>query len=378
MWSLMSDHEGRLLLGVHAKRTYALQRDGRCSRDTPQAPLLVRPIINPDGDEVFTETDVVPSKAGVDVVVMGSAHGRGRRQSEMSIRLAGRTIRYAVFGPRRCSYTGPGTLRFSEPEPFDSIPARYDRAYGGVDPTVPDQKPVENLIDLLDHHPGLYPRNPIGKGYAVFENRARLDGLELPNFEHPGHLLRPDTLVVRRPAEWWRQPFPWCCEWFDKTWYPRCAYMGHLPEVLPPNEHEMYEITHHLLEAPQRQKYPDALDTFDVRFYNAASPALVFPSLRGDEAVEVTGMTPEGRFVVQLPGDAPEFAVRVHGRAQLLEPKLERVLISVEEWGVSLVWHATLPAPRDILHRAPGPGDDITTLVRAEAFVDRKPVEMIR
>lgn len=378
LWSLMSDHQGRRMIGVHFKSTFKLQSDGSCNYDTPQAPLLIRPIIDLEGNEVFSESDVYPEKFGVDFVLMASAYGRGRGSMEASIRLAGRHVRLAVFGERRCSYRGPGTLTVGQPEPFDTMPLLYDRAYGGIDPTVPDQRPVENILDLLEHHPGMYPRNPIGKGYAVFENAERLDGLELPNIENPAALLRPERIIVPGPDAWWRQPFPWGCEWFDKSWYPRCAYIGVMPETLPIDDREMYEVVHRMLESPQRERYPDSPDTFDYRIFNAGSPGLLFPSLRGDEAVELVGMSDAGRDVVRLPGRPPEMVVRTGGRPHALVPHVHRILVSLEEGGVSIVWHASMPAPDDLLARLPGPEDDLESLARAEVFVNRERVRMLQ
>jgi len=205
-WTLLGDLEGQQIVSVHVKRTYELLPDGRCKRAEKQMPLVMAPLVDPDGNEVFFEGDVMPVKSGTDLVIMGTVHGNGARELTASIGVGDRRFAYQVFGTRRCSYSGPGTLRFTAPEPIGEVPLRYENAYGGLDPTVPAQREVVTLLDALEHHPGAYPRNPFGKGYVVFENGERLDGLELPNLEHPQMRLTPANLVLHGPQNWWRAP----------------------------------------------------------------------------------------------------------------------------------------------------------------------------
>src|ERR1035437_3273348 len=73
-------------------------------------------------------------------------------------------------------------------------------------------------------HPGLYPRNPVGKGYLVLPDP--IEGVELPNLEDPADLLTPERLVTRQPELWFRQPLPWCFEWTVGLTFPRCLYLG--------------------------------------------------------------------------------------------------------------------------------------------------------
>ncbi len=378
-WMLASDVQGRQIISVHCKRTYQLMPNGRCVRTPTQLPLWVAPLCDDDGNVVFCEGDVMPVKTGMDLVVMGTAYGRGRTELDACIAVGSARWSYRVRGNRRCLYSGPGTLRFSEAEAITELPIRYENAYGGVDPTVPPQRRHEHALDAFAHHPGMYPRNPRGKGYVVFENRERLDGLELPNIEHPATPVRPGNLVVGDPSRWWQAPIPWSCDWFDRFWYPRSNGFGVLPEYVPDDDSGMWEVKMQIVQPQQvRRMVQGKAPEVDPCLFNAASPALVLPFLRGDEAIELREMTPDGQLVVYLPGDRPTFHVRFGGRAEDISAsaKPHRILISADEMGVSIVWQAEWVTPRELPDKQPMPGDDPAAMVGVEAFVDLHPVDM--
>ena len=96
----------------------------------------------------------------------------------------------------------------SEPETFETMPLGYDRAYGGVDPSVDYPEPADGAeaLGMLMTAPGAYPRNPVGRGFVVGNDPERVDGLLLPNIERADQLLRPDRIVCADMRQWHRQP----------------------------------------------------------------------------------------------------------------------------------------------------------------------------
>lgn len=372
---LAADDSGEQIVSVHVKRTYRLKPDGRCVPAEGEIPLLLGPSSDTD-HESFPETDIVPFKGRTDLIVISKAWGHGMTQALAQIRVGPYSVRYLVQGERRVIYGGSGNIRFTRPEPFDAIDLGYANAYGGFDPTVP-VPPVRHVIDLLERDPGEYPRNPSGKGYVVFENRERLDGLELPNVENPEQALTPEQLVVGDPDAWWRQPLPWSCDWFPKLWYPRGAHYRALPRGLPEDDSLLEEVRRGWLEPGHARRLAAAslADPLDGRFADAASPALVLPFLRGSEAIELTGMTPNGTLVVQLPGDRPRIQVRAFGAVHELGPVPHRVLISTEEMGVYVVWHAAWVPTRPLPEHLPHPDATMADWLKGvEAFVDGQAV----
>ena len=70
------------------------------------------------------------------------------------------------------------------------MPIRYERAYGGRD--------EQSDPDIPLH----YPRNPMGTGVALRNDRDRVDGLALPNIEDPDDLLAPERVIMEAPERW--------------------------------------------------------------------------------------------------------------------------------------------------------------------------------
>lgn len=371
-WLLASDRDERPSVSIHVKKTYALRENGRCTPADLQMPLLIGALPCEEGDIPFHETDIVPFKDSTDLIVMATAFGRGQRSMLATIATTSLRLDYRIVGDRRCVWRGPGSWTFSDPEPFDTMPIRYERAYGGIDDAVSPPE-IKHMIDLFGSHPGVYPRNPVGRGYVVYEDRRRIDGLLLPNIEDPRDLLTPERLVVGDPKNWWRQPLPWSCDWFDKEWYPRIAHFGGFPDGLPDDDRQVAEVARGYIPPLQKQRLTTKTleKLLDPRLANAASPALIRPFLRGDEAVELVGMTPSGRIVVQLPSHRPRLKVRFEGMTTELVPVPNRILISTDEMAVYVVWHGVWPFPRELPYRIPH--SDAPALAEAndvEVFAD--------
>jgi hypothetical protein len=375
---LAADSLGRQIISVHVKRAYRLSADGVCRRaDEPEPLLFMR---EPDGENDYgvPESDVIPFKSSTDLIVMARAHAaRGSTSSLVGLRIGALERRYRVWGPRRCSYSGPGTLRFGSPEPFESVPISYEFAYGGIDPTVPVPESVP-LGEVFNRPPGAYPRNTIGRGYAVFANKERLDGMVLPQIENPADLLTPERTVAGHPHRWWRQPFPWSLDWFDALWYPRHRHFGTLPDGLPDDDHELFEVKSGWVEPQQRRRWQStpADQRLDARFADAASPALVLPTMNGNESVLLTGIMPGGApLEVRLPADVPRIMVRIGDKSEQAHVVLNRVLISTLQMGVYLVWHGIVHPARELPSReASSPEQQVRDLEGVEVTADGEKV----
>ena len=368
---LAMDARGRAIISVHAKLTYDLLPSGECVLAEQQSPFL-----NHAGQRLDqnapAELDVIPHKAATDLIVMASAHaphGRPTTRMTASIECGRWRRRFLVQGERRCLYRGRGSIAFPDPAPFDTVPLRYELAYGGCDPHVA-VAPPRTALEAMAPHPGIYPRNPAGRGYVVQETPALLQDLLLPQVENPGDPLTPERLISGAPEHWWRQPLPWSCDWFDLAWYPRSVFLGALPDFLPDDDSQVEEVRRGYVPGNQNARFRTTplTDLFDPRFMDAASPGLVLPFMKGDEAIRLVGMTPARELVVRLPGQRPRMQVRFEGKTIEITPVPNRILISTEEMGVYIVWHGAY-APS---HPIP---DDLAPdgQPRIEAFVDGLP-----
>jgi hypothetical protein len=183
----------------------------------------------------------------------------------------------------------------------------------------------------------------------------------------------PENLVAGEPGLWWRQPLPWSCDWFRQSWYPRSSFFGGGPHDLPVDDGDMAEVRLGWVQAGQRARAERmTLETaVDARFFDAAPPALVLPFLRPDERIELTGVTRDGRLVVELPGERPRMDVRFEETTYEVVPVPNRVVLSVEDERLSVVWHGAWATPRELPDRFPEEGDaECLELEGVEAFVD--------
>jgi hypothetical protein len=328
------------IFSVLVKRTYNINPVQALSRAE-----LTKPFVqvdeyyddgSPEESTVKYENELTPYKIGTDVVCIAKAYvpgGKPASQIDISLEvgLHKKTIR--VSGDRRCIYRENHAPLFTERGQFTDMEIRYERSYGG---TWMRNNPTELFP---------YPRNPMGSGFVLQNVREEVDGLRLPNLEDPGDLLTPERVIVGERERWSRQPLPQGFGWFQKTWYPRCSFVGSVPGFVDPDEVTREE---ELGLVPKRQialARQFKLPSFDVRFNNGASPGLALPHLRGDERIVLTNLTFEGQLRFALPGDAPSIVLDIGLGDNELKTVLETVCIRAEQRQVDLIWRGAHEYP---------------------------------
>jgi hypothetical protein len=328
------------IFSVLVKRTYRIHPGGTAVRAEEPNPFTQADVYYDHGDAEWStvkyETDLMPYKLKTDIVVIGKAYAPGGRPTTlMSVGLAVGEHRkiIRVIGDRRCIHRPDLPPSFTEPEPFTEMEMRYERAYGGT----------HLRDDLARMFP--YPRNPMGAGFAVTNTREAVDDLALPNLEDPDDLLTPERVVLGEPERWNRQPLPQGFGWFQRTWYPRCSFVGSVPGFLDPDE-VMREETLGLVPKGQialarRFKLP----SFDVRFNNGASLGLAVPYLQGRELVRLRNLTPDGALDFSLPNDVPQIMLDIGLGENMLKPVLHTLCIRLDEMELDLVWRGAHPYP---------------------------------
>jgi hypothetical protein len=330
--------DGKYVLAVLLKRTYRVVPFGPCERAPADRPLYGgdRHYADPMNTTVRFEADFVPYKLTTDVVLNGTAFapgGRPAREFVAALEVGKARKQVRVIGDRMCRHRAGADPAFGDPQPFTQMPLRYERAYGGVDV----------YTDPRVQFP--YPRNHLGKGFAVGNTKAVVDGLALPNLEDPADLLTPDRVCCGRIENWPKQPIPAGFGWYSKYWHPRAGWLGILPADRPV-EQMMRKAYAQLLPEPARKLYEEnPLPTVDFRFFNGASPGLALPYLAGDEAVRLTNLTPDGSLLFVLPGDKPAITLDLGDGPQAEPVVLHTVQIRADEGEVDLVWRAAFPYP---------------------------------
>ena len=238
-----------------------------------------------------------------------------------------------VTGDRHCVYRHNAAPQFSDAVPFGEMPVQYDRAYGGKDLKSNPEEPFH------------YPRNHAGVGLVLKNTKEAVEGLALPNIEDPADLLTPERVIVGSPDRWHEQPLPDGLGWFQRTWYPRCSFVGAMPAYVDADtvlkEEQLGLVPKGQIALSMQFKLP----SFDVRFNSGASRGLSLPYLAGDEAFRLTNLTPEGSLSFQLPGETPRMMLDIGLGENELTPVLHTVCIRLEEMQVDLVWRGAHPYP---------------------------------
>lgn len=328
---------GSPILTVIAKKTYNLIPNQTCTPSDTQLPLLAADAFFENGDPVTAscefESDFIPYKPFVDIVLNGKAHAPGGK-AVPSLTISEYTKSIVVFGNRRCRHRPSLDPVWSDPEPFIEMDLRYERAYGGVD-----------IHSREDNGALIYPRNPLGRGYVASNRKEAIDGLHMPNLEEPGNLLTPSSLIVEKPEDWQHKPLPQSFGWYGKSWFPRCTYAGVMPEhasiYQELREASLGYVPSDLIENFKKLKLP----MMNFRFFNGAPVDMQLEGIAGDESITLTGMDSQGDFSFELPEDTPCIAIDIGNGFQTPPVHVQTVCILKEQFRLYMVWRASLPYP---------------------------------
>ena len=266
-------------------------------------------------DEYFGEPDVSSlkhasemhiGKPGTDVLLIGSAWAREKTpvtRMEVTMWVAGRQKTILVTGNRVWRNGQP-----SDPEPFESMPLVWERAFGGVH---------QNGDRVLAEE-----RNPIGQGFAGDRPAADMQGLALPNLEDPASLLQQAG----------QRSTPVCFAPVAASWLPRRALAG------------TYD------EAWQRKRAPYLPDDFDSRFFQCAPPEFAFDRfVKAGEQVHVNGVLPDGPIAFSVPDPRLKITVAIAGSTASPRAHLETLSIEPDDNRACFTWRASVACDRKAL-----------------------------
>lgn len=310
------DEECRPLLVPVLKATFDIDPQGRCRPAAEQVPLHMAGECfgeDPATSSYRYEPEIAFHKPATDVVFIGHAYAPapGTREMLVEVRAGSLTKQILVCGDR-VWFEAAGVPTMSTPVPFERMPLVYERAFGGWDRSDPD--PERHAVEA---------RNPVGTG---FRRRGFEEGVRLPNLEDPRQR-------IRGPGD---TPPPAGLGFTSPHWQPRARLAG------------TYDARW------QEERSPLLPEDFDRRHLSAASAGLVAPGyLRGDEPVMATGMTPEGRLALSLPGlPPPDVAVTLRDAEPTPLPMaLDTVIIEPDERRLTLLWRGHLAlgkGPHDV------------------------------
>lgn len=336
--------KGEPIYSLLTKRTYDIVPGGICTRAKEDRKLhpADKHFADPMNSAVRFESDHIPYKLQTDLAFDGKAYSPGGvpvqsltcavsvgKGPGFTAPLARKEV--LVLGDRICRWTDGGRIAASAPAPFAIMELRQENAYGGVDVWSDPKMPYA------------YPRNPLGKGFAVKSTPKSLHNLPLPNIEDPKDRITAERLCIMEMKNWEKQPLPAGLGWISKIAPPRSSLAGVMPgdEAL---EKELREANAALLDKKNRELYlANPLPRMDFRYFNGGAVSL--PYLTGTEAIRLENLTPEGLLEFQLPGDPPKVHIDMGLGPQDPEAVLHTVQIRGEDRQVDLVWRACVPYP---------------------------------
>jgi hypothetical protein len=314
-WTLGFERDGRELLVVAVKATYALPANGE------EAVLAEEQAKLTEADE-FTgepgfsaplhETDYSHRKPKCDVVLNGSAHAPGGGPAAavpVSLRVGSMAKSFWVFGARWFEGVILSVVP-TRPEPFVKMPISYDRAFGGSD--VDEDRPEKR---------DTYRENPIGVGHYPIRRRSALAGQPLPNTSET------DTPIENTSGRYRPMSFgP-----VGRNFFPRHRHAGTYNQAWLDNHAPFWP------------------DDFSYAYFQCAPDDQQVPYLVGDEQVELENLTPDGKRWFKIPRKTMPVTFIPHrgGDIQLdgvcdtlvIEPDLERF---------TMTWRVSLPLRRNL------------------------------
>jgi len=253
------------------------------------------------------------TKPNTDIVMIGEACAPDKRpvtQVDVTLSVAGVRKSVRVFGDRIWN-SGFLGLKMTTPLPFKSMPLVYERAFGGFHEI--DHEKNKTLYEA---------RNPIGTGFKGKRDNKEFKDSKLPNLEDPDHL-------IKKPED---KPAPACFGYVSSSWMPRVSYAG------------TYD------ESWMKKRAPYLPDDFDPRFFNAASPGLIYNGyIRGGEPVTIKGMSPDGDIKFHLPVCELESSVRIAGKLNNPPANIETVLFEPNQSRFYIIWRSAIRCDKSAL-----------------------------
>jgi len=295
------DGAGRQIWVVVTKGTFTVQPDGTVAPAQAQEPvaLAAKYAGQPGASQLLRDAELVPAHPGTDVVLNAVAHapqGQPVRELRVGVAVGPLAKTLVVTGERRWE-RGLLGLGASSPEPFVTLPLRWEHAFGGSDP----------------RGNGSEPRN--AAGCSFFASAEAATGGELPRIEAP----------ESRILHWKDRPAPAGFGALAPGWSPRREHAGTFDESWSTERAPLWPVD------------------YDERFHVSATEGLWAPAgLRGGETVMLTNLSAEPVLRFILPRVFLGFATHVTGSVVHHRPALDRVIIEPELRRVLMVWRTSL------------------------------------
>jgi len=343
---------GASYLALLVRRAYRITPGGRAVPAGEEAPVRIEQeyvaSINPGaGERLVQDSDASGvGKLLTDVILLGSAHARGRAVTVLETALQVERARKAVrvWGDRRVALGALGMPAFGAPETFTTLPLVYDHAFGGCDHVAKKRLDAASVAAGEEPLPGVlsYPRNDAGRGYLVDESPDRLAGLLAPNLEDPTDPVTADRLISADVDDWIDLPVAAGYGPIDHFTFPRAMFL--LPPTFREPRRAVHEVALGGLLRDDLGRGPCMFTAADPRLHNSAPAGLAVCRLHGGERVKLWNLHPRLDLCeFDLPGEQPRLIVELPGvGSRELTPALHTLIIEPDQDRVTLAWVGSL------------------------------------
>jgi hypothetical protein len=307
----LANRNGTPVAVVIVKATFDLARDGLRLAEQQLPTFPAGQAYGAPGESSYRyEPEAAYFKPATDVVLIGAAVPPAGADTQVNVSFSvGRLGKRAVaFGDRSWVRGFAGTY-LSDPQPFESMPLVYERAFGGWDRSDPD--PDRHTFEV---------RNPVGTGFSR-KFPSGQDRIALPNIEDP------TNLIISMDS----RPKPVGFGFTSPDWKPRASLAG------------TYDSSW------AQTRMPLLPEDFDPRFFNGASEGLISDRyMVGNEQVTLENCSSEPSLGFCLPGIPPPCCrFRITGQTDyILNTNLDTVVINTLDNIVVLTWRCHVPLPR--------------------------------
>ncbi len=176
--SVMPDKNGREILILVVKASFTLTSPLRIAEKQIPVTIADEYWDKPDESSLRYASDMVLSKPGTDVALVGQAwvpDGQKAQIMDTMVAIGEQHKIVRVYGDRWFTKGFLG-LKMTDPEPFQSIPLVWERAFGG-----------RCLINKNKNKYVSEEHNPVGIGLNAREENQVIEGQPVPNLEDPSH-----------------------------------------------------------------------------------------------------------------------------------------------------------------------------------------------
>lgn len=305
--AITPDKNGIEVLILVVKATFSLTKPLRIAEKQQPVNLADEYWDKPDGSSLKYASDIVLSKPGTDVALVGQAwvpDGQSAQMMDTMVSIGEQQKIVRVYGDRWFT-RGMMGLKMTTPEPFQSIPLVWERTFGG-----------RCLVNKDKNKFIAEERNPVGLGLNAKEESQELEGQPVPNLEDPSHPY--NGLTKKGVPAGYGFVAPW--------WLPRRTFAG------------TYD------ESWKKNRMPLLPDDFDDRFFCAASPGLFFENyIEGCEPVSLINVCADGPLEFSLPRCSLKVEIDIKGETQNPPLVCHTVLFEPDDKIMSMTWHTSVP-----------------------------------